>query len=202
MPANLLLGPAARRAILARTFLDPAREFHLRELVRLTGLAPRTVHQEVERLVQADLLAERRSGNRRYLHANERHPLFRPVREIVLMTDGLVDVLRAALGTEGIEIALVYGSIAAATPVAGSDVDLLVVGSAGLREIVRRLGPAQDSLGREVNPIVWARAEFDRRLRQKDPFLRRLLQGPVLPIVGSALAGAPLSRGRLRRASS
>jgi predicted nucleotidyltransferase len=181
---NLLLGPAARRAVLARTFLDPAREFYLRELVRLTGLAPRTIHQEVERLVGADLLAERRDGNRRYLHANERHPLYRPVREIVLKTDGLADVLREALGAEGIEFALVFGSIAAAMPTAGSDVDLLVVGSLGLREAVRRLHAAQDVLAREIVPNVWTREEFEERRRDHDPFLARILDGPVIGVVG------------------
>jgi hypothetical protein len=146
------------------------------------------VHQEVERLVGADLLSERRSGNRRYLHANDRHPLFQPIRQIVLMTEGLADVLRDALGTEGIEMGLVYGSIAAATPVAGSDVDLLIVGSLTLREAIRRLRPAQDTLRREINPIIWTRPEFERRLRQKDPLLRRLLQAPTLPVIGAVPA--------------
>jgi DNA-binding transcriptional ArsR family regulator len=186
MSPNLLLGPAARRAILARTFVDPAREYHLRELVRLTGLAPRTVHQEIEKLVAADLLTERRSGNRRYLHANERHPLFRPVREIVLMTDGLVDVLREALGTTGVDFALVYGSIAAAIPRAGSDVDLLIVGPLGLREAVRRLSQAQKVLGREINPTAWTGVEFERRRRTRDRFLVRVLEGPTLPVIGTA----------------
>ena len=76
MPADLLLGPPARRAILARTFLDPAAELHLRELVRLSGLAPRSIQVEVDKLVDYGLLLERRNSNRRYLRANERHPLF------------------------------------------------------------------------------------------------------------------------------
>jgi DNA-binding transcriptional ArsR family regulator len=185
MLAAMLLGPRARRAILSRTFLDPAQEYHLRELVRRTGLAPRTVHQEVEKLVRADLLIERRDGNRRYLRANDQHPLFRAVREIVLKTEGLADVLGRALGSERLEFALVFGSIAAATPRAGSDVDLLVVGSIGLREAVRRLRPAQDTLGREIVPLVWTRAEFDRRRRQRDPFLARVLAGPTIRVTGS-----------------
>ncbi len=185
MADNLLLGPAARRAILTRTYVDPTTEMHLRELVRRTGLAPRTVHQEVERLVRADLLAERRDGNRRYLRANDRHPLFRPVREIVLKTDGLADVLREALEGEGIEFALVFGSIAAETPTAGSDVDLLIVGDVGLREALRRLHTAQDAIGREIVPVVWTRSEFDRRRRAKDGFLRRVLGSPTIPVTGS-----------------
>jgi predicted nucleotidyltransferase len=189
--ANLLLGPDARRAVLARTYFEPAREFHLRELVRRTGFAPRTIHQEVEKLVHADLLLQRRDGNRRYLRANIGHPLFRPIREIVLKTEGLADVLSDALGDERVEFAVVFGSIAAATPTAGSDVDLLVVGSLGLREAVRRLRSAQETLGREIVPSVWSRAEFDRRRRDGDPFLSRVLGGPMILVVGKVPGEKP-----------
>jgi predicted nucleotidyltransferase len=180
----LLLGPAARRAILAKTYFDPGRELYLRELVRLSGFAPRTIHQEVEKLVGADLLRERRSGNRRYLRANDRHPLFQPIREIVLRTEGLADVLRDALGTRGVEVAVVFGSIAAHRAGGGSDVDLLIVGTIGLREAVKKLARAHDALGREINPVVWSRAEFDRRRKAGDPFLRRVLANPVVPVIG------------------
>jgi predicted nucleotidyltransferase len=185
MQTNLLLGPKARRALLSRTFLEPAREYYVRELVRLTGLAPRTVHQEVEKLVRADLLSERRDGNRRYLSANERHPLFRPVREIVLKTDGLAGILHDALDGPGVEFALVFGSIAAATPKAGSDVDLLIVGTIGLRETVRRLRSVHETLGREIVPVVWTPSEYVMRRGRKDPFLMRILEGPMIPVIGA-----------------
>lgn len=187
---NLLLGPRARRAILARTYLDPRWQYHLRDLVRRTRLAPRTVQQEVDKLVRAGLLTERRNGNRRYLRANVRHPLFRPVREIVLKTDGLVDVLRAALGTDGIDLALVFGSIAAPTPTAGRSIDLLVVGDVGLRGTVRRLRTAEDALGREIVPNVWTRGEWVRRRRARDPFLTRLLGAPTIQVIGDAPEGS------------
>ena len=179
-----VIGPPARLGVLTHTFVDPSREVHLRELARLAQLAPRSVQQEVEKLVRAGFLLERRSGNRRYLRANKSHPLFRPIREIVLKTTGLADVLRDALGNDGIEWAWVFGSLAANEPAAGSDVDLLIVGSLGLREAVRRLAQAQDSLGREVNPVVWTRKEFERRRRESEPFLRRLLAGPIIEVTG------------------
>ena len=182
--ASLLLGPDARRAIFAQTFLDPGREFHLRELVRLTGFAPRSVQTEVDQLVSAGLLAERRSGNRRYLRANDRHPLFQAIRDIVLKTEGLADVLRESLGDSGIDFAVVFGSIASHRDAAGSDVDLLIVGPIGLREAVARLRPAQDHLGREINPIVWSRAEVERRREAGDPLLRRVLEGPLILVHG------------------
>ncbi len=183
---NLLLGPRARRAILACTYTDPAREYHLRELVRLTGLAPRSVQQEIERLVAAELLAERRYGNRRYLRANSHHPLFRPVQEIVLKTDGLADVLRKALAGAPIEWAVVYGSIAGGTATGGSDIDLLVVGSVSLREAVSRLRTAQDTLGREIVPMVWTPARGRRADRSGDG--ARTARTNVVALAGSATA--------------
>lgn len=184
MSADLLLGGAARRGILARSFLTPDREFYLRELARDTGLAVRSIQVELDRLREADLLLERRDGNRRYFRANQSHPLFRPVREIVLKTDGLASVLQDALGNDGVDLALVYGSIAAESATAASDIDLLIVGSLGLRAAVRRLRPAQDTLGREINPNVWTSSEYQQRLATHDPFLRRILDGPTLKVIG------------------
>lgn len=174
----------ARRAILARAYLAPSQEHHLRELVRLTGFAPRTVQKEVDQLVKSGLLVERRSGNRRYLRAQETHPLFRPLREILMKTEGLVPVLARALRQQGVELALVFGSFAAGTPKPESDVDLLVVGRLGLREAVRRLASARDTLGREINPVVWTREELERRRSRHDPFASRVLNGPRLMVIG------------------
>ena len=188
----------ARRAILARTHLSPEREFYLRELVRETGLAPRTVQLELDRLVTAGLLTERRHGNRRYLRAANGHPLFAPLREIVLKTTGLVPVLREALGTDGVSLALVFGSMATGATGADSDIDLLVVGDVGLRQVSSRLRGSHERLGREINPVVWTVKEFRERIDRKDPFLTRVLANPRLMVVGderdvAGLGGQPLA---------
>ena len=199
MPSHLLLGPRARRLLLARLYGAPEREFYLRELVRLTGLAPRSVQVELDRLVAAGLVRERRSGNRRYLSAEVSHPLFRPVYAIVAGTDGLAATLERALGTDGVAFAFVFGSLASGLGTAGSDVDLLVVGSLGLREAVRRISRVQDAVGREINPVVWTRAEYERRRAAKDAFLARVMAGPRLPVVGEpdgtrGVGGEPVGR--------
>ena len=184
MASSLLLGPAAREAILGITYVDPHREFHLRELMRRTGLAPRTVQLELDRLVAADLLRERRDGNRRYVRANETHTLYQPVREIVLKTVGLADVLREALGDARVELALVFGSMASGSSKSGSDVDLLIVTELGLREVSRRLRKDHDALGREINPVVWTRVEFERRRARHDAFLNRVIAERTIPVIG------------------
>ena len=167
--------------------------------MRITGLAPRTIQREVDLLVQADLLTDRLDGNRRYLRANERHPLFAPLREILLKSEGLVGALQRALGNRGVEAAFVFGSMASGRAMARSDVDLLIIGSIGLREAVRKLRDAQADLGREINPVVWTADEFGSRLTAQDHFLTSVLREPRLFVVGDErklgeLGGEPLAQ--------
>jgi DNA-binding transcriptional ArsR family regulator len=185
LPPTPILRSKAGLAILARTHLEPDREFYLRELVRATGMAPRSIQVQLDRLVEAGVLSERRDGNRRYLRAARGHPLFMPLREIVLKTAGIVPLLREALGSDGISLAFVFGSAASGTSGANSDVDLMVVGSAGVRGVVGRLRQAQKQLGRDINPVVWTRKEWADRLRRRDHFLFRVLANPRLMIVGT-----------------
>lgn len=179
-----LIGSKARRRILAKTLLAPDREFYLRELARATGLALRSVQIEIDNLVKTGVLLERRSGNRRYLRANEGHPFFSPLRELVAKGDGLVGIVRDALGTKGVDFALLFGSVAAGTARAESDIDLLIVGDLGLREAVRRLAPLYEQLGREIHPIVWTKTEFHERRNAEDHFLMSVLYGPHLEVIG------------------
>jgi len=180
-----IIGSKAREAILLRLFLDPEREFYLREIVRLTRFAPRTIQTELDNLVQQDLLKERRSGNRRYLQANSEHPLFRSLQELLLRSEGFIGVLRDALGEQGIDFAIVFGSMASREAKASSDIDILIVGDIGLRETIKRLSEVPDLLGREVNPVVWTRDEYQQRLVQQDHFLLNIMQQPRLEIKGT-----------------
>lgn len=180
--ATPIIGSKARQAILLHLLLDPEREFYLREIVRLTGFAPRTIQKEIDNLVRQDLIIERRSGNRRYLKANSEHPLFRSLQELILKSEGFVGVIGDALGEEGIDFAFIFGSIASGDARAGSDIDILVVGDIGLRETVRRLAGVHDRLGREVNPVVWTPEEYQQRLDEGDHFLTELLRSPRIMI--------------------
>ncbi len=108
--------------------------------------------------------------------------LLAPDREFYLRE--LARSTGAALRTEGIDLAFVFGSMAEGTAKSDSDVDVLIVGDLGLREAVRRLAAAQERLGREINPVVWTREEFERRQKSGDHFLSRIVAGSRLIIMG------------------
>lgn len=160
-------------------------ELHLRELVRRSGLSIGTLQQELRRLTRVGLVVPRRDGNRLYYAADPRHPLHADLRSLVLKTAGLVGVLRPALEDRSVSIAFVFGSVARGEAKAESDVDLLVIGSLGLRRLSALLSGMSARLGREVNPHVLTPGEFRRRKRLQEPFLASVLAGPKLFVKGS-----------------
>jgi uncharacterized protein len=180
------LFPKVRAELLRVLFADPGREVHLRELARQSGLSIKTIQDEVQKLLRAGLLTSRRDGNRLLLRAETAHPLFPDLQQIVLKTAGLRDVLTEALrGLKGVDIAFVFGSLAGGPGNARSDVDLMVIGSIGLRTLAPRLTRASATLGREINPVTTSAENF-ARTRRSSAFLVDVMAKEKLFVKGTA----------------
>jgi len=160
-------------------------ELHLREIHRQTGFAIGTVRQDIEKLVKMGLVSRRKDGNRVYYSANERHPLAGEIRQLVLKTVGLADVLGAALKAENVRCAFVFGSVASGTAGAQSDIDLMVIGEIGLRSVSALLSGVADKLRREINTHVLSPSEFAKRMNAKEHFLTSVIASPKIFLVGS-----------------
>ena len=158
---------------------------HVREIERRSGLNDSTVRQELRKLVRLDLVQSRRDSNRVYYRAKMENPLYPEIRNLVLKTSGLADALKSVLEDKRIRVAFVFGSIARGDEKAGSDVDLMVIGQLGLRDLSRLLSGIEGKIGREVNPHVLNEEEFRKRVRAKDHFVSRVMESPKIFIIGS-----------------
>ena len=85
-----------------------------------------------------------------------------------------------------VDFAFIYGSIAKGTDTVTSDIDLLAV-SDHLHsfELNVPLFPAMHDLGRQIEVHHYTRREFSSRNRSSDCFLRRILDGPTIFVVGN-----------------
>ncbi|MBU4485571.1 MAG: nucleotidyltransferase domain-containing protein [Candidatus Delongbacteria bacterium] len=161
------------------------KEYHLREIQRLSGFAVATVRQEAQKLTQFELILKREDGNRTYYSANKNHPLYPVLHDLVLKTNGLVQVLERSLKSDLIESAFIFGSISAGEEKSESDVDIFVIGDISLRELSRLLKEPCSIIGREMNPYVVTIKEFIKRREENDHFITRVLGLPKIMIKGS-----------------
>ncbi|WP_165670757.1 nucleotidyltransferase domain-containing protein [Metapseudomonas otitidis] len=175
-----------RQRVLSWLLLHPEQALHVRELARITDTHPGSLHRELARLAEAGLLLRSQQGNQVLYQANRQCPVFEELAGLFRKTSGVVDVLRAALAplSASIEYAFVFGSVARGEEQAHSDVDVLVIGSAGFVDLVRALNPCQAQLGREVNPVLYGVQEFQRKLAEGELFIRELVSRPRLFIQG------------------
>jgi len=103
----------------------------------------------------------------------------------VLKTNGLVGILKDALThSEKIKCAFVFGSVARKEATASSDIDLMVLGDLGLRQLTGILSGLSGKLNREINPHSMSVQDFIRRKKDGDPFVNRICEEPRLFLIG------------------
>ena len=171
-------------------FGQPERSYHLNELRRLTNLGSASLQRELGKLAEAGLVNSEKVGNLRRFQANKDSPVFDELVALTRKTLGAQPLLQEALAPmqERLEQAFIYGSVAKGTDTASSDIDVMVVGNdLLLGDVLKLLLPVESKLGRKISPTLYTPAEFKRRKAQKDSFLHRVLEQPVIPLVGEAL---------------
>jgi len=178
---------AYRRQVLGLLLLRPQDSLHVREIARLTGVPPGSLHRELRSLAQAGLLLRESVGNQVRYRANRNCPIYPELAEIFRKTVGLVDLLREALAALSGRIcsAFLFGSIARHAESSTSDVDVFVVGEVSFTEVVAAVSPLQERLGREINPVVMTPAQFQTARDTGERFVRRVLAEPRLLLMGS-----------------
>jgi predicted nucleotidyltransferase len=180
-----ILSSRARAEFFSLLFGIDANELHLRDIQRKSGLAIGTIRQEAAKLERLGLVLKRQDGNRTYYSANRQNPLFGTIHDFVMKTTGLGEMLRHALSVEGVVYAFVFGSVAAGTQNAESDIDLFVIGEIRLRALSKLLKEPTLKTGREINPHSMTVEEFERRMKEKEHFVSSVMESPKLMIIGS-----------------
>ncbi len=171
--------------LLAWLFLHPDDEYSTTDLANRFRVSPATASREADRLVEGNLISERRTGNLRLLRARVDTIVARPLTDLLAVTYGPSAILGELLSRlAGIEEAHIYGSWAARYlgqpgPVP-RDVDVLVVGDVDDDDVYDAARNAERQLGREVNihrvtPEAW-------RAHDADPFLDSIRSRPLVPL--------------------
>ena len=185
--ADVLFTKVQQR-VLGVLFGNPDRSFYANEVIALAKTGTGAVQRELARLQSSGLVTVTDIGRQKHYQANRAAPVFEELRGLVLKTVGLVDVLRAALAPleDRILAAFVYGSVAKGRDSASSDIDLMVISETlTYAELFGTLESAAERLGRAVSPTVYSRAELDKRSREGNSFVCRVLAQDKIWVIGS-----------------
>jgi predicted nucleotidyltransferase len=158
----------------------------MREIQRVAACTIGPVQSELKKLLALQLVKARRNGNRLYYRANQGHQLYPDIRSMVLKTSGLGDYLKELFsGRDDIEIAFIFGSMASGADTPASDIDLMVIGTIGLRALTTVLSDFRARVGRELNPHVFTREEFLKRRTVGEHFITTVISSSRVFVKGT-----------------
>ena len=181
-----LFGSQARAEILKKLFTPEQKVVHLRELSRLCGLSAPVLQRELRQLVALGIVVAEKDGNRVNFSANSENQLYSLLCELVLKTEGPAGILKEAFADSAADFVFIFGSTAKGTAHAGSDIDLFVIGSCGLRDVTKHIHAVAERINQEVNPYVISRNDFRERIHKQDHFINEILTTPKIFLKGDA----------------
>jgi predicted nucleotidyltransferase len=171
--------------LLAALLLDASEPLTAQDLLGRLGATSTTLHRELGRLEQAGLIEHDRVGRTRRYRAAVDSPLHEPLRELLQRTLGVEPLLRRALGeVDGVAAAAIFGSWAAGEADESSDIDLLVVGEMDRDDLLSSVRDVETQAHREIDVTAYRADEFARRRDDGSGFLRTVLRGPLIELVG------------------
>lgn len=176
-----------RQKVLGLLYGKPDQSFFTNEIVRLAGGGKGGVMRELETLREAGLVTATRRGNQLHYQANQQSPVFNELAGIVRKTFGLVDVIRHALLPLAGKIrwAFIYGSMAKNQATATSDIDLMLVGEdLAYSTVMEWLAPAEQALGRTINPTLYTPDDLAGKIAAGNAFVVRVLEQPKMNVIG------------------
>ncbi len=175
-----------RQAVLALLYGRADSSFYTKQILDAVKIGRGSVQRELKNLTDAGIITREVQGRQVYYRANSRCPIFDELRIIVTKTFGLADVIRQSLLTSAdkIRVAFIFGSIARSTDDRRSDIDLMMVGKISFGDVVSLLTPAEQELGRVVNPVVYPVAEFKRKVKEDHHFVKTVLEDEKIFVIG------------------
>jgi predicted nucleotidyltransferase len=168
--------------LLALILLQPERSWTLHELAQAVGAPQSSVHRELARAQAAGIIRRDDSARPHRFAAATNDAGYASLADLLRRAVGVESELQTILDRPDIAVAVIYGSWASGARLPDSDIDVLVIGDAPLRELRRLVRPVEKETGRRIDLTLMRSDEFRQALGSS--FARNVTESPTVPLVG------------------
>ncbi|OGW82207.1 MAG: hypothetical protein A3G33_10805 [Omnitrophica bacterium RIFCSPLOWO2_12_FULL_44_17] len=181
-----LISSELRRKLLTHYFSHPDGKYYVRELGVLLNLDPGNLSKELRIFEKEGLFHVEKKGNLKFYVLNSGCPLYGDLKQVIFKTTGVEGSLRSVVDRfEDVALAFIYGSYAKGGEKAGSDIDVVIVGSPERRRLTSEIRKLEELLGREINFNLYAEEEFKNKSAEKGSFLAEVVRGKKIILKGN-----------------
>lgn len=168
-----LISSKTRIKLLMKFFINSNTTSYLRGLQQEFGESSNAIRVELNRLEKAGMLCSETVGNKKMFRANDQHPLFSEIHNILLKQIGIDRVVEQVIDRLGnVERVYLIGDFSRGMD--STIIDLLIVGSIDRSYLLRLLEKAEKMVNRKIRYLLYDTAEFS------DAMLERFTPEPLL----------------------
>jgi len=164
-----LITSETRIKLLKKFFLNSSTRAHLRGLESEFGESSNAIRIELNRFEEAGLLISIWEGNKKIFQANNIHPLYNDIHNLILKETGIDRVIEKVIHRLG-NLNSVYLTGDFARGKDSKVIELILVGKDIDREyLVRKVVQAEEMVGRKVSYVVLEPTEAEEYLLKYEP---------------------------------
>ena len=177
-----LFNSKARFEILKLLLFNRDKEYHLREISKVTKFASSVVFHELQNLKSLNLVTYEKKANLVIYSINQNQPIIQDLKNIFIKTDLVGELIKQRL-EEKIKFGLIYGSFAKGTETSKSDIDLLIISEIKEEELLNIIISLEKEINREINYVLWTEKEFIKKAKDNH-LLKTIKSEKIIMLIG------------------
>ena len=155
-----LISSKTRIKLLLKFFLNHKTTAYLRSLEGEFGESTNAIRLELNRMEKAGMLTTQMEGNKKMFRANQSHPLFKEIHNIMLKHIGLDRIIENVIERLG-KVEKVYLAGKFARGLNSQIIDLIILGDIDKNYLVHLIEKAEDLVNRKIRYLIYSEAEFE-----------------------------------------
>lgn len=156
---DTLITSKTRIKLLLKFFLNDSTSSYLRNLESEFGESSNAIRLELNKFEEAGLLVTSLNGNKKIFKANNSHPLFKDIRNILMKYTGLDQVVEEVIQKLGdVERVYLVGDLAKG--INSSVVDLIFIGSLNKNYLINLIEKSEKIISKKIKYIIYTDEEF------------------------------------------
>jgi len=165
-----LISSKTRIKLLLKFFLNSSTKSYLRGLESEFGESSNAIRLELNRLEKAGMLSSSSEGNKKIFQANQKHPLFKEVHNIVLKHIGFDKIIENVVERLG-DVEKVFVSGAFAKGMDSSIIDLVFIGKVNKSYLIELIEKVEKLISRKVRYVIFDKEEEHLLEEKMNPLL-------------------------------
>ena len=163
--------------ILKYFFDEPNREFHLRELAKISKIAPTSMGNYLNKFSKEALIEKKRERNFVLYRAKTENMIFKEMKRhyniIQILKSGLIEYINEELNFP--EVIILFGSYAKAENFKGeSDIDLFVLSESKKQLDLKK---HEKYLNAGIHPFIITKKEFESMKKKNKNLINNVING-------------------------